>query len=159
MVNVAGILRGKEDYGVVLDSPFGQVTFDYIDDDNRLIVCHFINEGGKFVRVSFDFLGRYSGVLDKCVLFPAGKTDWSDSAFGIFKEGEYLFVECHEYEYIIKYAGIDENGFVRRYAAWNDDFGFSDADRPTCKANEVTAVRPASKAEKALLQSFMDNND
>jgi hypothetical protein len=159
-VNVAEILRNKKGWcDIVLDSPFGKVVFDDIDDDNRLIVCHFINKKGDYIRVKFDFYGRYSGVVDECVLFPEGKKDWIEAAFSLFEEGELMFVETNNFEYVLKYAGIDEKGFVRIHAVWNKEFGFSSEDGILCSLDVVTAVRPASEAEAALLRYYMEEED
>lgn len=154
MANIASILRKWEYCDIRLDSPFGKVVFDFIDEDEMMIRCHRINEDCDFIEVSFDFLGRHAH-SGACVLFPEGKKDWHEGEFSFFNEGDILFVKSDEFEYVIRYAGVDENGLVIRDSVLTKDLEYRSGKSALCYLGEVSAVREASFAEIAMLLQYM----
>lgn len=156
MANIASILRKWEYCDIVLDSPFGKVVFDYVDDDDWMIYCHLENDKGQYTVVQFDFLGRPAGSEGECVLFPEGKTDWNEGEFSIFHEGDLLMVKCDKDEFVIEYAGVDKDRFVKASASWCKNLGFGSGDIVLCHLDRGSDVRPASSAECTLLRLYME---
>jgi hypothetical protein len=120
-----------------------------------MIRCHRINEDVEFIEVGFDFLGRHAH-SGECVLFPDDKKDWHEGEFSIFHEGDILFVKSDDFEYVIRYAGVDENGLVIRDSVLTKDLEYRSGKSALCYLGEVSAVREASFAEVAMLLQYME---
>lgn len=142
----------------MLDTPYGKVVYDFVDDDDCLIFCHLLenDEDTPTDMVKFDFLGRIPGTGGDCDLFPEGKTNWDEKELSIFREGDILSVRCGEYEFVIEYVGVDKDGLVKTNACWDKDLGFRDGERVLCSIDEVSDVRMASSAEWTLLSLFRE---
>lgn len=158
MINIANILRKWEYCDIVLDSPYGKVVYDFVDDDECLIFCHLLenDENAHFDIVEFDFLGRVPGTGGDCDLLPEGKTNWDEQEFSVFREGDILSVRADGYEFVIEYAGVDKDRMVKTSAFWDKDLGFRGEGGVLCSLDEVSDVRPASNAEEALLRLYME---